>query len=319
MQLTKKTGYIFSILGGICWALAGVFGQYLFQFHQITPEWLVSIRLLCAGIILIVVCKLRGRKVLSVWEKKKDIKDVIIFAIFGTAMCQYSYFSAVATSNAATATFISYTSPIFIIIFIALKTRRKPALYEIISVFLVIAGIFVVATHGNIHSLYISVVSLFWGILAAVTFAIYSIHPQRLMKKFDTLLITAWGMIIGGAMLFLTFRPWNLNGLSNLHAYVAMGIIVLFGTILSYIFFLEGIKRIGATRGSLLSSIEPVVTTILSVFWLNENFEIIDLLGFALILSTVVVLAKAPSYGTEVQTQKSENNKNPSVTRKCQY
>ncbi|GED15405.1 hypothetical protein AMI01nite_33960 [Aneurinibacillus migulanus] len=160
------------------------------------------------------------------------------------------------------------------------------------------------ATHGNIHSLYISGESLFWGILAAVTFAIYSIQPQRLMREFDTLLITAWGMLIGGSMLISIFRPWNLNGLSNLHAYVAMGIIVLFGTILSYIFFLEGIKRIGATRGSLLSSIEPVVATILSVVCLNETFEIIDLLGFALILSTVVVLAKAPSHGSEVQTQK---------------
>ncbi|MGW9526938.1 DMT family transporter [Paenibacillus terrae] len=308
MQLRKETGYIFSILGGICWALAGVFGQYLFQFHQISPEWLVPIRLLCAGIILIVVCKIRRRKVFSVWKEKKDIKDVIIFAIFGAALCQYSYFSAVATSNAATATFICYTSPIFIIIFIALKTRRRPVLYEIVSVCLVVAGIFVVATHGNIHSLYISGESLFWGILAAVTFAIYSIQPQRLMRKFDTLLITAWGMLIGGSMLFVVFRPWNLHGLSNMYAYMAMGIIVLFGTILSYTFFLEGIKRIGATKGSLLSSIEPLVATILSVVWLNETFQIIDLLGFALILSTVIVIARTPSHGSEVQTQTFGND-----------
>jgi len=114
------------------------------------------------------------------------------------------------------------------------------------------------------------------------------------MEKFDTLIVTAWGMIIGGVMLTSIFRPWNLNGLNNLDAYVAMGIIVIFGTILSYLLFLEGIKRIGATKGSLLSSIEPVVATILSVVWLNESFEIIDLFGFALILSTVVVLLKAP-------------------------
>lgn len=309
METRKKAGYLLSILGGTCWALAGVCGQYLFQYHEITSEWLVPIRLLCAGVLLILLCKIRGRDIFSVWNDKNDIKDIIIFAIFGTALCQYSYFSAVATSNAATATFISYASPIFIIIYTVIGTKRKPAQVEIISVFLVITGIFIISTHGNIHSLYISGQSLFWGLVSAATFGIYSIQPQRLMKKFDTLLVTGWGMTVGGTALLLIFRPWNLNGISNIQAYIAMGVIIIFGTIFSYTLYLEGIKRIGATQGSLLSSVEPVVATVLSVMWFHETFEFIDLLGFALILSTVFVLATAPKERAPFKLRRSDAGK----------
>ncbi|MDQ0194941.1 DMT family transporter [Paenibacillus wynnii] len=311
MQRSRQLGYLFSILGGTCWALSGVCGQYLFQYHQLTSEWLVSVRLICAGVILLLLHIIKGHNVFAVWNEKNDIKDIIIFAIFGTAFCQYSYFSSVAASNAATATFIGYTSPIFIIIYTVIATKRRPAPFEIVSVCLVTIGIFVVATHGDIHSLYISWQSLTWGLLSAVTFGIYSIQPQRLMRKFSTLVVSGWGMLVGGVVLLLIFRPWNSTIIHNLQAYIAMGIIILFGTVLSYTLYLEGIKRIGAIQASLLSSIEPVIATLLSAVWLNESFEIIDLLGFAFILSTGITLAKAPKERVHSRSKRSESRNEP--------
>jgi len=308
MLFKKKAGYVFALLGGACWALAGVFGQYLFQVHALTPQWLVSVRLLCAGIILMIVCKMRGQQLLHIFKDKRDVRDLIIFSVVGAALCQYSYFAAVAASNAATATFISYTSPIFIILLTSLKTRKLPARYEIVSVILVIVGIFIVATHGNINALHVSGQSLIWALVSAITFAVYSIQSQRLMEKFDTLLITAWGMLLGGGLLFIVFRPWEMKVTITFNAYAALSVLIVFGTILSYIFFLEAIKKIGATKGSLLSSIEPVIATILSVVWLKDRFQIIDILGFALILSTVFVIARAATCESEVQTEQSNKN-----------
>lgn len=290
----RKIGYTFALIGGTFWALSGVCGQYLFQYHQITSEWLVPTRLIWAGMLLIVLCKLRGLDLSAPWRNKKDIRDMILFAIFGTALCQYAYFSAVAYSDAATATFISYTSPVFIIFYTIMASKKRPTKHELLSVCLVITGVFIIATHGDVHSLHLSWKSLFWGILSAAAFGVYSVQPQRLMKKFDVLLISGWGMVVGGAMLSIIFQPWRLNGVNNMQGYIATGVIILFGTILSYAFYLEGVKRIGATQGSLLSSIEPVVATVLSIVWLNESFEWWDVLGFSIILLTVVILAKVP-------------------------
>ncbi|WP_310551580.1 DMT family transporter [Paenibacillus glufosinatiresistens] len=311
MQDSKKVGRLFAILGGACWALSGVCGQYLFQYQQLTSEWLVSVRLLSAGALLLILLILKGQPVLAVWKERNNRIDMLIFATLGTALCQYSYFSSVATSNAATATFISYTSPIFIILYTLIGTKRRPAKLEMIAVGLILAGIFVVATHGNIHSLSISRESLIWGLVSAASFGIYSTQPQRLMNKMGTLVVSAWGMLIGGAVLFLIFRPWHSSGIHSTQAYLAMGAIIFIGTLLSYTLYLEGVKRIGATQGSLLSSVEPVIATVLSAVWLHETFEIIDLVGFGLILSTVIVLAKAPHGKAGSRTRRSKRRSEP--------
>ena len=296
-QTNKKMGYIYSILGGMCWALAGVFGQYLFQNKAVAAEWLVPVRLLSAGVLIMLfaVFKKNNRKtaaIFSVWKEKKDIAHIFIFALIGTALCQYSFFAAISASNAATATFISYISPIFIMMYVVFRTKKMPSRLELISIILVIIGIFIIATHGNIDNLVISIQALLWGIVSASSFAVYSIQPQRLMRKHDTLLVTGWGMLIGGIALFILFKPWTYKADYDFSAFLSLAVIVLFGTIMSYVFYLEGIKRVGATVGSLLSSVEPVIATLLTVLWLGQQFAAFDLIGFALIFMIPIILSR---------------------------
>lgn len=55
-------GIALTIIGGIFWGLAGVCGQYLFEERGLTAKWLVSVRLVLAGLILL----------LTVWAKQKS-------------------------------------------------------------------------------------------------------------------------------------------------------------------------------------------------------------------------------------------------------
>ncbi|MFR5718562.1 MAG: hypothetical protein ACLUD9_07660 [Anaerotignum faecicola] len=53
-QKKKRTaGICLTLAGGICWGLSGCFGQYLFQKKDITADWLVMVRLLLAGVLLV--------------------------------------------------------------------------------------------------------------------------------------------------------------------------------------------------------------------------------------------------------------------------
>ena len=45
-------GIALTIIGGIFWGLAGVCGQYLFEERGLTAKWLVSVRLVLAGLML---------------------------------------------------------------------------------------------------------------------------------------------------------------------------------------------------------------------------------------------------------------------------
>ena len=51
-----------------------------------------------------------------------------------------------------------------------------------------------------------------------------------------------------------------------------------------------GVKLIGPARASLYACVEPIAATLLSAFWLHEPFALIDLLGFAMIIATILIL-----------------------------
>lgn len=46
-------GMTIALIGGIFWGLAGVFGQYLFVSKGTNTKWLVSVRLIISGILLL--------------------------------------------------------------------------------------------------------------------------------------------------------------------------------------------------------------------------------------------------------------------------
>jgi drug/metabolite transporter (DMT)-like permease len=285
-------GIFLTIVGGILWGLSGTSGQFLFENKEVSSEWLVSIRLLTAGIILLSATYLKkGNTIFYVFKEKQDVLKLLVLGIFGTFMCQYTYFTAISYSNAGTATVLQYLCPSLITIYVCFKEKRFPLLPETIAVLLALSGTVILATHGNFNTLQISEEALFYGLVSALALAIYTIQPRALLNKFGTLEITGWGMVIGGFIACIVFRPWKITGyIWDWQTFIGMAVIVIFGTIFSFTCYLEGVRLVGAVKGSLLSSIEPVSATVFSVVLLNVSFKKLDLLGFVLIISAIFVL-----------------------------
>lgn len=286
-----RKGCIMSALGGSCWAIAGVGGQFLFSTKGLDPEWVVAVRLTLAGLCLLLYLQYKKEKIFSVFQKKEDFRDIALFGILGAAGCQITYFWSIQASNAVTATFLCYMAPLFILIYTLLREKRCPTKKETISCFLVIVGVFLLATHGNVHTLQISSKALFWGIMSAIMFVFYSIIPQRIMSKYPVMLISGWGMLIGGVLSGFCFQIWNENGIYDLESALVFLLVWIFGTMFAYWLYLSGTKLAGPAKGSLLSAIEPVVSLVLSLIFLKEKIVPIDLLGFVCILATTVILS----------------------------
>lgn len=71
--------------------------------------------------------------------------------------------------------------------------------------------------------------------------------------------------------------------------------VVVLGTIISFNAYLEGVRRIGAVKGSVLSSVEPISAALLGWALLGSEFLTTDIIGFVLILSTIFILAREKS------------------------
>lgn len=285
-------GMSIALIGGVFWGLAGVFGQFLFEYKGTNARWLVSVRLILAGLILLATVYLKQRETFfAIWKNKKDVLALFLFSVFGMAGCQLSYYTAVELSNAGTATVLQYTAPVMILFFDALVHRRKPRIYEVLALCLALGGTWILATHGNVRSMAVSEEALFWGLLSAVMMAVYNLLPLKLMKRYGTFCVIGWGMLVGGIVLSAFTHPWHVAGDWDLQAAGALLVVILVGTVLSFSFYMEGVRMIGAPKASLLASVEPVTATVASVLVMHVFFAVADIIGIVCILAAVFILS----------------------------
>ena len=292
---TKKgtiIGTFLTIAGGILWGISGVCGQFLFQSKDVTASWLVPLRLMTAGFLLLCYYLIRDKgKAFDIWKTKRNRIDIIIYGLAGMMLCQYSYFQTIEWSNAGTATVIQYLGPALIVVWVCLQTKRLPEKKEVLGVILAVTGIFLIATHGNPTTLALSQKALIMGLISAVSVVIYTVKPARMQAEFDTPLILAWGMLIGGTALTIAFRPWNNKVIFDGETFTALAFIILFGTMAGFSMYMTGVKMIGSVKASLYSCVEPVASMVLTAVWMKVSFTTPDLIGTAFVIATIIILA----------------------------
>lgn len=283
-------GAALTIIGGTLWGFSGTCGQFLMQTKGLTSNWLVPIRLLTAGLLLLLICYLKeGKKIFNIW--KKDALGILIFGSVGMSMCQYTYFTAIGASNAGTATVLQYIGPVLILIYISLRNMQLPRWNELVAIGLAVLGTFLLATHGDLRSMALSEQALFWGLLSAVALAVYTVQPGKMLKEYGSAVVTAWGMLIGGILLCTIFRPWSIAVTVDTTVLMGMAVVVIVGTVIAFACYMEGIRLVGPKKGSLYASVEPVSATVFSVLWMHVSFGMMDFLGFLCIISTIYLLA----------------------------
>jgi len=286
-------GFLLAITGATLWGVSGTFGQFLFQQRNVNVEWLITVRMLISGTILLLYAYATNkRQTMSIWKHKRNALQLVIFGISGMVAVQYTYFAAIKHSNAATATILQFAGPVLIAIYLALKHKKLPNALELLAIMLAVLGTFLLVTHGDIGKLSISKMAFFMGIASAFALAIYTLQPVKLLSKYDSTIVVGWGMLIGGVAFSFIHAPWKVEGIWDGYSLVSAAFIVIFGTLIAFYTYLTAVKLIGGQKSSLLASAEPLSAAVLSVLWLNVPFHVIDWIGSLCIISTVFILSR---------------------------
>ena len=172
------------------------------------------------------------------------------------------------------------------------SSLRLPVRREWLAMGSCLFGTFLVATHGSVTSLYISRDGLIWGFISAAAAAAYIIIPQRLMRKWGSILPVGMGMLSGGIACVLLMRIWTISVSFSAPSIVMTIFVVLVGTALAFTAFLQGTAIVGPARGNMLGCVEPLTATLTTALFMHTAFAGMDLIGFAFILATVFILAK---------------------------
>ena len=284
-------GRVYTLIGAVSWGLSGACGQYLMNDSSVSPIYLTALRMMIAGLVLtLFACWKQPKQFREVVKSPKIMGRMLFFGIFGLMLCQLTYLISIHDSNAGTATVLQYTCPILIVIYVSLKEKTVPTVMEFVAIFFVLVGIFVIATHGNPFNLSISPTGLFWGIISAFTYALYTLLPGKLIQQWGSLIVTGLGLLSGGILFYIGSASWQNSIQWQSYTLFAFFGIIGVGTILAYTLYLEGVALIGAVQGSLLASAEPISSVFFSIVLLGEVFQMIDMVGIIFILIAVYII-----------------------------
>ena len=289
----KLRGMLLASLASSLWAISGISGEILFKQFNFSSDWLVSTRTLMSGILLfMIVIFIEKKSILRPLKNKRDSMGIILFGVAGMYLVQYTYFKTIELSNVSFATILQFTAPFFIFIYESIKNRKLPSILTITLLFMTILGVVFIATKGNFSNLSVSLEALLFGLVSAVMIAFYSTYPKKLLKKYGSITVVGWGMIIGSVISNIIHPIWKIQGDINAKSIIQVITVVILGTSIAYLIYIASLNYISSSLAGILTTFEPVLAAVLSVVIFGLKFSIIELIGFVLVFVSIFILEK---------------------------
>ena len=289
----KLRGMLLASLASSLWAISGISGEILFKKYNFSSDWLVSVRTLISGILLfVIVIFIEKKSVLKPLKNKKDFIGIILFGTAGMYLVQYTYFKTIELSNVSFSTILQFTAPFFIFIYESIKNKKIPAFSTLILLFMTILGVVFIATKGKISSLSVSPEALLLGLISAIMIAFYSIYPKKLLKKYGSITVVGWGMIVGSVISNIVHPIWKIQGNVNTESIIQVTVVVILGTSVAYLIYIASLNYISSSLAGILTAFEPVLAAILSVIIFRLKFSFVELIGFILVFASIFILEK---------------------------
>ncbi len=226
-----------------------------------------------------------------------EMRPVLLAAgvgILGYYGASYLDFAALAFISAQLNRLVLLTYPFMVLILGAILFRRKLAWQAVLAALIAYCGIAVIFT----RDLAIEGENVLVGTLlvlgAAVTYALYQLFAKPAIDALGSQLFTGIAMSAAGAAVFTHFlstHPITALAIDASTLMVLMALALL-ATVLPVFMIAAAIGRIGAERTAVFGNISPIVTIVLAVVILGEDFTLVHGLGTALVIFGILLFTR---------------------------
>jgi drug/metabolite transporter (DMT)-like permease len=288
-------GAVLVLLSGISYAPVTIAAKVCVE-AGLPPVSLNVLRLIIAVSFLGLFALTRVRA-----GKRLPFPAIAISFIFGSfvwALGGLFYFIALGMIDASLAYLLMYVYPA-VVLFISVSLGwERFKFVKAIAALITITGVALVlrvgsGTYGNL----IGGVALVMG--TTLFYSVYVLIYDRFLIDHSAALVSFFTMF-GGLVLITALIPFNGFEVSAIWRDPSLLVtiaITAFGSVGSIIFFLMGIKHIGASWASIISTAQPVLVVLLSWLVLGEVMGPLQMLGALLLVFGVVLIRweKKPS------------------------
>jgi drug/metabolite transporter (DMT)-like permease len=227
---------------------------------------------------------------------KSDRMRLFLCAVSGIAINQLLFIKGLSLTYPIHAALLLLITPILIVFIAAWLLKERLGILKLIGLVLGISGALVLVlakdSIGNGNNVLLGDLFI---IINAISYTIYFIIVKPLMLKYNAVVVLRWVFTIGLVLVLpfgwieFTEIPWlKYNAID----FTSMGLIVITGTFLAYLFNLYGIKILGPSVAGFYIYTQPVFAALIAMFFLHEQLELYKILAAVLIFSGVYLANK---------------------------
>ncbi len=283
------SGYLFAIGATAIWSGNFIIARGLNE--SIPPVTLAFWRWVVAVVVFLPFAL---KPLVAEWDiLKKHIFYLSVTALLGVTIFNTLIYFAGHTTTAINLSLISITFPIFIVILSRVFFGELITVRKGIGIILVAAGVVLLTTRGMLSRLLdISfAIGDVWVLLAAITFAVYSILLKRKPERISIWAFQLSTFILGLVFLFpfflwenATVAPLEFDG-KIVFAILYVGI---FASLSAFLLWNKAIVTIGPSKAGMTYYTLPIFCGFLAHFFLKEAVSTIHFYSVALIISGIL-------------------------------
>ena len=304
LQLTKsRYGYYLIILAAAFAALLHVFSKPLLE----NSENMIEINPVVMAFLIYFICGIfftpLAKNTHSI--SKFGRKDWMFMLLIGVAevAALITYFYGLSTSTAVNASLFSNSEIIFALVIAMLVFRERLHIKECIPFTMIIIGMMIVPIGNDLYQNNFALEQMVTGdlliILSGFLYAIDITLCKYLGDRFNLRRITQITSFVCAAVAISLIVIFQIPMDVDVTQLPSIFVLSILGTGMSTLFFLMGLKLIGAVRTVLLYSTTSVFGVVFSGLILAETVTLVDVLSLALVLTGIFFLRNRLAEGDE--------------------
>jgi drug/metabolite transporter (DMT)-like permease len=216
-------------------------------------------------------------------------------ALVGIYINSLAFTYAIDLTTASTVALIFGTLPVITALFAyAVGIERLSRRFWIAAAFS-FAGVSLVAvgSEGGVSG---NALGNLLALVGAASWGVYSVAIAPLMRSYSPFRISAVALLVGSVPLVLTALPQLLDQDWDLPALVwaAFAFAVLGPLVLTNILWFTAIDRVGPSRATLVTNLQPFLAALFAVVLLSESISLLQFVGGAAIALSLLLARRRP-------------------------
>jgi drug/metabolite transporter (DMT)-like permease len=285
-----RFGSLLCLASAVAFGAMGIFGKLAYD-EGATVGTLLAVRFVLAASLFWALAVATGaaRQLRAV--PRRDVGIALALGAVGYSAQAGAYFAALQRLDASLLSLLLYTFPAMVTIAAIVLGREQASRRTAGALVLASGGLFLVLAGAGAGAL--DPIGTLLGITAAIVYTTYILTSAGVAERVGPLLLSA--LVCTGAATTLTLAT-AVQGDLHVARVSPAGLVWLAGiavvsTVGAVSLFFAGLKRVGPTTASILSTAEPVTTVVLAFLAFGESLGPVQLFGGTLVIGAVFVLS----------------------------